>query len=221
MRPAWFSGVVACCAASAACRFDEPLPLADASGPGDGAPPGDTACPDDDRDGVCNAADRCLAGDDRLDGDDDDIPDACDPWPCGEEAPRDPGDDMTDGESGRFWGATDIEIGAQRRAVVTAGAELTVALRWQLLINCPGLFCRAQIEYGFGEERAGCLFTGDVPDNFPASGTVDTQVRVPAAPGTYELRLNAGLRNSCGTATEWYQDEPGEDSTIAYVCVRP
>jgi hypothetical protein len=42
----------------------------------------------------------------------------------------------------------------------------------------------------------------------------------PATPGAHQLRLNAGRRASCGTDMAWYDSDPGESSTIAFLCVR-
>ena len=200
----------AACLASvlcAACAF---------SGPGDGVGPGGgqgadagggggdapRPCDDDDQDGVCNTLDD---------------------WPCGAK-PDDPGDEMgrDDVLGGRWWGARNIAIGNARRVVARPNEEFDIAFTWSLTIVC-GLFpaqCDGQIEIGHDGSRTGCLFDDNVTSTVTRNGDAATTYRAPATPGVYEIRLNAGRRQSCGT-NGWYGENPGGDATIAILCVRP
>jgi hypothetical protein len=210
----------------AACSFSSPEvapgdgPPGDGGGSGSDAPP---ACADGDADGdtVCNAADKCPGQDDRADADSDGNPDGCDDWPCGVK-PDDPGSNMTDGDlgSGRGWGATNIQIGTMRRLVAAPGAAFAARFDWWVLLNCAGSTCPAQIEFGYGSTRSGCIFEGTVDDFDTFDSSFDMPLTAPPTPGVHELRLNAGRNAECGTGTTWYGGDPGESSTIAILCVR-
>lgn len=211
-----------------ACSFSSPRgSQADDGGDDDNGGDDDTDPPmcaaDDDKDGVCNDADKCAGHDDRKDADTDGIADGCDDWPCGLK-PNDPGGAMSDsGSEGRSWYAAFINIGNSRRALVTAGQPFDAQFTWSLLINCGGgqATCRAQAEFGYGAMRAGCLYDNNVSDEQLRVSTFDGQLTAPATPGVHELRLNAGRATDCGTGTSWYGGDPGPESTIAILCVRP
>lgn len=203
---------------STACRFDLPEqePVPDA---GDDA---GTGCFDADGDTICDADDKCAGHDDRVDVDGDEIVDGCDDWPCGVK-PNAPGEQMSDsGSEGRSWAATFINIGDNRRAVVTAGQPFNARFQWGLLIDCGAgqSSCRAQVEVGYGTTRSSCIFDDNVPEKTFISLNFNGQLTAPATPGVHELRLNAGRATACGTGTSWYGGDPGPDSTIAILCVR-
>jgi hypothetical protein len=196
--------------ALAACSFTPPGegPPAGA-GQGDGGTgggsDGGSGCRDDDQDGVCNELDD---------------------WPCGLK-PDDPGDAFSRSEffEGRWWGADEIAIGEVRRVIANRDQDYAVAFDWSITLYCgsggaPPPMCKGQLEYGYGETRAGCLFDADVPHLQARTGRAMTMLRAPTMPGVYELRLNAGKRSSCGT-NSWYGGNPGQDSTIAILCVPP
>jgi hypothetical protein len=212
-------------AGAAGCTFDPPSggspdPGAPDGGLPDGAIP-DAPCADDDGDTICNAADRCATGDDRLDADQDQIPDACDDWPCGAR-PDDPGDPMLDGAPGRGWSAALISIGQARRLVASPGESFSAVFAWTMFVDCgvPAA-CPAQLEVGYGAQRTGCVAELAVASGTATTGAFGGSLRAPAAPGPYELRLNAARNAACGTGDAWFGGDPGPESTIAYVCVRP
>ncbi|HWO24554.1 MAG TPA: hypothetical protein VNO30_37685 [Kofleriaceae bacterium] len=209
--------------AAAACSFSAPNggDDGDDTGGGDDVP----GCADDDGDTVCNTADKCAASDDRQDVDADGAPDGCDDWPCGTR-PDDPGDSLLDnGSDGRSWAASKIEIGMSRRIVLSAGQPYNVRFDWGLFFFCGfnQSSCRAQTEIGYGATRTGCIFDNNIPDRQLIGNTYSgPALTAPATPGVYELRINAGRRSSCGdSAQPWYGGDPGGDSTIAILCVRP
>ena len=200
MRAAYLAPVL-----FAACSFSGPDggdgPDADPGG-GNGGDGGLPACVDDDADTVCNELDD---------------------WPCGAR-PDDPGDQMRreDVFGGRWWGASNIAIGAARRVVASPNQEFDIDFTWSLTIVC-GFYpaqCDAQLEIGHEGTRTSCLYDGDVTSTQPKTGTVDKTYRAPAMPGVYEIRLNAGRRQSCGT-NGWFDENPGSGSTIAILCVPP
>lgn len=212
-----------------ACSFSSPKgSQADDGGDDDNGGDDDTdpppTCPDADKDTTCDAADKCPGHDDRKDADTDGIADGCDDWPCGMTKPGDPGGVMSDeGSDGRDWGATFINIGDDRRLVVNAGQPFNARFTWGLTINCGGSqnSCPAQVEIGYGQTRTGCVYDNDVGDDAFIAITFSGQLTAPATSGMHELRLNAGRNASCGTGTSWYGGDPGSDSTIAILCVRP
>ncbi len=213
----------------AACSFDAPGSgdSSDDGGGGDddggGGPVEPPGCPDgdDDGDAACNAADRCQGHDDRLDIDSDGTADGCDDWPCGLK-PEDPGELMSDAAGdGRNWGAWPIDIGDDRRVVATPGQQFPVAFRWGLYFQCGQQgSCRGQVEIGYGTTRVGCVYDNTVPDELLFRNDYSGQLTAPTTPGVYEIRLNAGRGTSCGTGMSWYGGDPGDDSTIAILCVR-
>jgi hypothetical protein len=230
LRPPRASALLLLCAMplvpAAACSFSAPNGGGGGGGDDDGsggggidAPP---PCADDDGDTVCNAADKCPGKDDRPDADGDGVPDDCDDWPCGAK-PADPGDPMGDSSSdGRGWSAAGINIGMSRRVVVPAGQQYSAQFGWGMIISCfQQSFCRAQIELGYGATRAGCIYDNFVEAGRLITGGYNGQLTAPAVPGVYELRLNVGRSSSCGSGTSWYGGDPGGDSTIAVLCVRP
>ncbi len=213
----------------AACSFSSPDVAPGDGPPGDGSGSGsDSDAPlpcagdgDDDGDTVCNSADKCAGQDDRADVDSDGNPDGCDDWPCGLK-PEDPGGTMADGPfgAGRYWGANNIQIGTARRVVVAPGASFAARFEWWVLLNCAGSTCPAQIEFGYGSTRSGCIFEGLVDDFDMFDGMFDMPLTAPPTAGVYELRINAGRNTACGMSTSWYGGDPGESSTIAVLCVR-
>ncbi len=215
----WATLLVAAGCSFSSPEIGEPGDTPDGAG-GGGGPDGTPPCADDDGDTVCNTLDKCAASDDRLDIDADGSPDGCDDWPCGLK-PGDPGDPMSDSEDGRSWSAAFISIGNSRRVVAAPGQPFNVDFRWLILVNCGEQnSCRAQLEYGYGSNRVGCLFDDDVNDGQPTAAQYDDPLVAPATAGIYELRLNAGRRSSCGTGQSWFDETPGSDSTIAILCVR-
>jgi hypothetical protein len=123
----------------------------------------------------------------------------------------------------RGWGADDINIGNARRLAVRPGQQFDVMFDWSIYIDCgqPPAMCQAQMEIGFGLTRAGCIFDGNVPSkqtqfNRPYRG----QLTAPSTPGTFEIRLNAGMATACGETQAWWDGEPGSSSAIAILCVR-
>jgi hypothetical protein len=174
----------------AACTFSAP------EGEGNGGV--SSECDDVDQDGVC---------------------DAVDDWPCGATKPEALTNRVRDGELGRGWGADNVVIGDGRRVVVDAGAEYHAVFDWGIFIYCGGpSSCKAQLEVGYGATQTGCLYDDDVSSSQIKDGHIDGMLRAPATPGTYQLRINAGRRSSCGT-NAWYGREPGDNSTLAIVCV--
>jgi len=190
----------------AACTFSGPDggdgtgngPDADPGG-GNGGGDGSQACADDDADTVCNERDD---------------------WPCGLK-PDDPGGAMTDSATGRAWGAAFIGIGNSRRVVANPNQDFDVDFGWSFRVDCGGSSsCKAQLEIGYGANRVGCVYDNDVTSNQTRYGGANTQPRAPATPPVYEIRLKAGRRDSCGT-NPWFIEDPGAESTIAILCVRP
>lgn len=210
----------------AACSFTPPAPAVTADAPPGGDGGADGPCADADGDTVCDADDQCAGHDDRLDGDGDGIPDGCDDWPCGLTKPPTPGGPIVSDSDGpgRRWGASSINIGDMRRVVADPGEEFDVRFTWGLYINCGGgqTVCRAQVEIGYGPTRAGCVFDGNVLDERLTGAFVNLRLTAPTTPAVYEIRLNAGRRPSCGGGQEpWYVGDPGPESTIGILCVRP
>jgi hypothetical protein len=204
-----------------ACRFDLPDPIAPADASDDDGDLPRCTDGDDDNDGVCNAVDKCPDQADGGDVDSDGIVDGCDDWPCGATKPDDPGTLVADSSAGREWGANSIDIGTARRVAAAPGAQFRAKFTWGLAVDCgAGGTCRAQVEFGYGLTRLGCIFDASVNDDQLRVGNFDGQITAPSAPGTYELRLNAGRSASCGTSQAWYSGDPGSDSTIAILCVR-
>jgi hypothetical protein len=222
MRVVWLPCALAA-ALLGACGFGAPKDGTSMDGaPGDGrGPDGTPPCADDDGDTVCNADDKCPGKDDRADADADGVPDGCDDWPCGAK-PDDPGDPMLDAAPGRSWTASFITIGSSRRVVAAAGQPFNARFGWGIRINCPPTqtTCKAQVEIGYGATRTGCIYDGTVPDDQLLVNAFNAPITAPAAPGVYELRLNAGEWTSCGDSQQpWYGGDPGNESTIAIVCV--
>ncbi|MGN6105575.1 MAG: hypothetical protein ACTHU0_10755 [Kofleriaceae bacterium] len=211
---------VALIALLGACAFDgAPLPGAspDSPRPVDAADPIDGGSPDGQPDAPPDAA--CPDGDNDQDG----VCNGVDDWPCGAKPP-DPGDPMSDANGGRSWGASVILIGDNRRLVTTPGAAIGFSFGYSVKVDCPGSQsnrCRAQLEIGFDTTRRGCLFDNDVFDDITFRSVAVSSIAAPALPGVYELKLNAGVRSSCGNSQDWFGAPPGADSTIAIVCVPP
>lgn len=183
---------------AAACAYERPsdVPVPD-------APPTDALCGDGDGDGdgICNNADD---------------------WPCGSK-PDNLADEMIDSNGDRSWGADSIVIGDQQRVVVAANGMFPSAFRWNLKVNCGGpAQCFAFLEIGYGATRIGCVRGGIALSN---DATIifenNYEVRAPATPGLYELRLNAARQDDCGDDGLWFGGDPGPESTIAHVCVSP
>jgi hypothetical protein len=218
MRAACLSGTLLL----AACSFSSPQTGMGDDGGGGGGADAPPACADGDTDAdtVCNAADKCADHDDRIDVDADGIPDGCDDWPCGLTKPDDPGSPMGDSSGDRAWGAAFINIGDSRRVVAAPGQRFNAQFGWSIEVDCGDPeSCQAQLEIGYGTERVGCVFDGTVDDDTPKVSGGTYPLTAPPTPGVYEIRLNAGVRTSCGMDLPWYGTDPGSDSAIAILCV--
>lgn len=190
----------------AACTFNPPEAAGPADAPADAPPEAQCADGDSDGDGLCNGADD---------------------WPCGVKpaAPAQPM--MMDAATSRTWNAFNIDIGDNRRVVRAAGQEFPADFRWGGTVVCGSGRCPIQMEIGYSEKRTGCLLMGavDASPNPIQIGAyrLDRNLRAPALPGVYELRLNMGYGGSaaCASGQSWFDADPGPESTIAFVCVPP
>lgn len=172
-----------------------------------------TTGPDGDMDGVSDVCDRCAGEDDRIDVDGDDIPDACDPWPCS-DLPTPAG---TVGQE--FIEISNVRIGeGTNRAVAESGSSVRVTFDYALNNpDCVG--CRSQIEIGSQRAgRLGCVYD-DTPPVGGATGSVVRDITL-GTPGIAELRFNLGRSGFCAPVAGWWPDAPGPDQTFALICVR-
>lgn len=198
-------------------------PDASTAGGGDSGP-----CKDDDGDTICNEVDQCPGQDDRIDVDGDQIPDCKDDWLCGATKPNGPSQPLIVFETAGQWDADHDHIAGGGNVVnVKAGMPIAIAFDWNIRVNCPGFAqptqCPAQLELGFaGVGRDRCIFDGQVTDGAIRGGTLNDMVTVAPTPSgayqEYDLRLNIGLRSSCGTSG-WDGGEPGSSATFAKLCV--
>jgi hypothetical protein len=195
---------------------------------GDSGPLPPDACADGDHDTVCDVADKCPNGDDRVDGDADTIPDACDTWPCGAEPGSPSNTVLFPPSSGLIVSnLTSISFAGEgdQTSSVAAGTVARLDYDFGLLFSCGAQSsCREQIEFGFaGVGRIGCLVDSTQNDNvFLAALNRHTDLAVPATPGVYQLRVKSAFNQSgCGTSTDFTNGEPGGSNTVAIVCVPP
>lgn len=184
--------------------------------PCDVCPAGDDAL-DDDGDRVPDACDRCPSGDDAADADADGIADACDDWPCGAlDAPHDE-------VSGEGITISSVSIdGGGNRAVVRAGASVSLALQYRIDdTSCGG--CIDQVEIGIVPgDRLDCVYDANPPGG-GAGGDASGSFDAPTEPGLYELRHNLGQNWSCYDrgASTWWAGAPPPEHTFGLLCVVP
>lgn len=172
-----------------------------------------TTGPDGDLDGVSDACDRCAGEDDRVDVDGDDIPDACDPWPCTDIATP-PGT-----VSQEFIQVSNVRVGeGTNRSVADSGDS--VRLRFDYTLNDTGCVgCPNQFEVGSQRAgRIGCIYDGTPPPG-GVSDSVERYVTL-GDPGVVELRFNLGRNASCAPFAGWWPMAPGPEHTFALICVR-
>jgi hypothetical protein len=192
---------------------------------GSDATPVDTACPDADGDTICDVADKCPGGDDRLDGDADGIPDACDAWLCGNQ-PGSPNDPVGFSPGNSNLAFISFAGEGDQTAMVAAGTVTGLDYAFGLQYNCPGgqgTSCREQIEVGYaGVGRLGCLVDLTRQDGtFLGVFNQHANVPVPTTPGQYDLRVKEAANASCGTSDQFTGGEPPSNQTVAIVCVPP
>jgi hypothetical protein len=184
----------------------------------------DAGCPDDDADGVCNDVDKCAGQDDRRDGDHDGTPDGCDTWKCGAQKPSDPGVLGVVGVGGTAT-VSFVTLGQGPVATAAPGESLELGYAYGLTVLCGDTSgsCRAQIEYGIGDTRLGCLFDGNVNSGiFKGAINQDADLSAPAHPGEYRVRAKLTASPSgCGNGQVFTDGPPPDSQTIAILCVPP
>jgi hypothetical protein len=226
------STVVASLLLIGACSFQRGGAVGGDDDGGDDAPPVDAAvtvpdagCDDDDADGVCNTADICADNDDRLDGDGDGKPDGCDDWKCGAQKPSDPGLFGIVGIGSGTSTLSFISFGNGPVAAVAPGQQLELGYSYGIQVGCPNAAgtCRAQIEFGIGDVRLGCLFDDTVVSTVGETDFgQDVDMAAPTTPGLYQLRAKvATVSTGCGNGTSFTGNPPPEQQTFAILCVAP
>jgi len=174
----------------------------------------DDACIDSDHDGVCDSVE----------------------WPCAPTLPAPVQSQITMSanppQSGSSTPQTvfiidNATVNGVTRLVAAHGVAATIALHYDITDTACPVACQDQIEIGWvAGDRSGCLIDTPINGNVAATISNNTVVRFPQTPGAYDLRVNIGQNFSCDhgppgvTTNGWWKHDPGDNQTIARVCVQ-